>query len=167
MILLEIMMPRSNKNDPQELAQDLAGSLKLTTDLIHNLMDEIKDNATSFAVLKERLESLGDSVEYLSHIVRDGNGKGSLLTRLALFEQSLNTIEDKFDDFKDEAEEAIKEIRESIEDEKAAKKDNMNEEQRFKRRKMLERLKVAAVVAPGLIALIIMLIKLLTGTEGV
>jgi gas vesicle protein len=158
-------MPRSNKNDTQELAQDLASSLKATTELIYNLMDDIKENATSFAVLKEKMESLSDSVESLSHIVRDGNGKGSMITRLALYEQSLDNISEKLDDFVDETQETIKELKSEIKNERALKHSSTEKDRDFKRKIILERLKVVAIVAPGLIALSIMLIKLFAGVE--
>ena len=87
-------MPASKNND---LSQELAKSLESATSLMNDLLGDIKDNATSLATLKVKLESLSDSVESLSHIVRDGNGKGSMVTRVALTEQSLGHIEDSFD----------------------------------------------------------------------
>lgn len=149
-------MPPS-KND--ELTKELARSLDSATSLLNDLLGDIKNNATSLAVLKTKLESLSNSVESLSHIIRDGNGKGSMITRVALLEQSVNHIEEILDEFKEEAGEAIKEIKREIEQEK----NSTDKDVEFKRERLLTKLKVIAVIAPGAIALGIMIIKMIMG----
>lgn len=155
-------MPTSQNN---KLSQELAKSLESAISLMHDLLGDIKDNATSLAMLKVKLESLSDSVESLSYIVRDGNGKGSMITRMALTEQSLEHIEESFDELKTEMSEAIKEVKKEIESEKLTDKEESDKEQEYKREKLLTKLKVLAVVAPGAIALAIAIVKMIMGME--
>lgn len=137
----------SSQETNDELAKDLAKSLQVTSTLMQSLLTEIKENSTSLAVFREKLESMRDNVDTLSNIVRRGNGKGSLVTRLALAEQSLETLE-----------EAMEEYHAELSNIGKAEKD-------FKREKSLSKLKVAAVAIPGFVSLIIIIIKLIMG-EG-
>jgi len=153
-------MPTSENN---KLAEELAKSLESATTLMQDLLGDIKDNATSLALVKAKLESLSSSVEALSHIVREGNGKGSMITRLALAEKTLEDIEEHFDKFSEEVHTAIKELKATIDEEKTLRSQEQKSEKEYKREKMLAKLKVAAVVAPGAIALAILIIKMLMG----
>jgi hypothetical protein len=155
-------MPVSKQN---ELSQELVKSLESTVSLMNELLGDIKDNATSLATLKVKLESLSSSVETLSHIVRDGNGKGSMVTRMALVEQSISHIESAFDEFKLEVDSVIKDVRREIAEERQDEKYEETKEKEFKREKLIEKLKLAAVVAPGAIALAITIIKMIMGIE--
>jgi len=138
----------------RELAEDLARSLQATTSLMQSLLGEIRDNATTLAVLKEKLESLSEKVENLNYTVKSGNGKGSLITRLALVENDLKDLDKTLAEYKEEVEKEVEWLR--------GEKTNIEE---FNRQKTLSMWKVAAVAVPGLVALIIQVIKLLTA-EG-
>jgi hypothetical protein len=155
-------MPTS-QNDT--LSEDLAKSLEAATALMQDLLGDIKDNATSLAILQAKLESLHDNVESLSHIVRDGNGKGSMVTRLALIEKSVEDVEKSFDELKGELGNSLKEIKDSINEEKRTEKEDEDKEKEFKRQQMITKLKLIAVIAPGAIALAIVVIKLVMGIE--
>lgn len=155
-------MPTSQNN---KLPEELAKSLESATSLMRDLLGDIKGNATSLAMLKVKLESLSNSVESLSHIVRDGDGKGSMVTRIALTEQSLEHIEESFDELKTEMTEAIKEVKKEIENEKLNEREESDKEAEYKREKLITKLKVLAVVAPGTIALAIAIIKIIMGME--
>ena len=152
-------------SDNKQLSEELARSLESATALMQDLLGDIKDNATSLALVKAKLESLSGSVESLSKIVRDGNGKGSMITRLALAEKSLEDIEDGFDELKVEITAAVNEIRQSLlvhveEDAKVHA-----QVQKFERDRLIAKLKIVAVVAPGAIALAILIIKMLMGVD--
>ncbi len=155
-------MPTSQNKIPDELLK----SLESTTTLMKNLLDDIKDHSTSLAIVKEKLESLSSSVEILSRIVRDDNGKGSMITRLALIEKTTEDIEEHFDELKDEIKKDIGEIKNAIEKEKEEEKSDEEKIRVFKREKMLTRLKILAVSAPGLLALVLVLIKIFLGTDA-
>jgi len=135
-------MTNSVENNHEELVQDLAKSLQATSALMQSLLSEIRQNSTTLAVLKEKLESLRENVNTLSEIVRSGNGRGSLITRLALVEQSLGTLEEQIDEYSREVLEALKLEKET------------------ERNKSLGKLKVVAVAIPGIVSLIIIMIKL-------
>ncbi|HEA46221.1 MAG TPA: hypothetical protein ENH99_00370 [Candidatus Pacearchaeota archaeon] len=155
-------MTTSQNNIPDELLK----SLESTTTLMKNLLDDIKDHSTSLAIVQAKLESLGGSVETLSHIVRDGNGRGSMVTRLVLIEKVTEDIEEHFDELKDEIKKDIDEIKRVIIKEKEEEKDDEEKVKAFKREKMLAKLKVIAVAAPGLLALVLLLIKMFLGTSA-
>jgi len=153
-------MTTSNK-----IPDELLRSLEATTVLMSTLLDDIKEHSTSLTLVKAKLESLSDNVETLSHIVRDGNGKGSMITRLALVEKATENIEDSLDDLKVELRKDLEELKDCM---KEKEKDEKTEDERtkeYKREKMLARLKIIAVAAPGLVALALMLIKMFTGAE--
>lgn len=155
-------MPTSQNS---QIPEELAKSLESTTHLMQNLLGDLKDNASSLATVKSKLESLSDSVEALSHIVRDGNGKPPMITRLALVEKSAEDIEKYFDEFKTEMTKTLDELRICIKEDKKEIEHTKEEEQEFRRERMLAKLKIAAVVAPGLVALAIVLIKMVAGIE--
>lgn len=144
-------MPSSKMNS-YELAEDLAKSLEATTSLMQSLLGEIRDNATSLAVLKERLESLAGIVKNLSHIVRDGNGKRSLVTRFALMEKDLENLDENIVEYKKELDDAV-----------SSTLQEMKKAETLQEAKTLSMWKVAAVAIPGIVALIITLIKIIGG----
>lgn len=150
-------------SDNSKLAEELAKSLESATNLMQELLGDIKDNATSLALVKAKLESLSSSVEILSHIVRDGNGKGSMVTRLALVEKSVENIESNFDELKKVLQEAMGELKEALEEHEEEDAKIHEQITDYRREKSLAKLKVIAVVAPGAIALAIILIKMFMG----
>jgi len=139
-------MARSQNND---LAEDLAASLKSTTLLIQTLLGEIKENGTSLALLKYKLEEMNEKVESLTVIVSKGNGKESMVTRLALLEDDLGDLE-----------EVLKEYKGALSKLDAEKKTESGVVA-LDKKKSIETLKAAAVIAPGVIALILVIIQTL------
>lgn len=148
-------MASSTENNNEELVKDLAKSLQITSTLMQSLLTEIRQNSTSLAVLKEKLEALKDNVDGLSSIVRNGNGTGSLVTRVALVEQSIKNIEESLDDFNKELNEEVLTVQEKEE-----------KDREFNREQNINKLKVAAVAIPGVVSLILIIIKMFMG-EGV
>ena len=141
-------MTHSNANNNDAIAGDLASSLKVTTSLMKEVVAEIRDNATAVAVMREKINSLGDSVETLSHIVRDGNGKGSMITRMALAEKTIEDLEQSIDDFK----EAIRDIKDCVIDEKKTESETLELKKRYRREKRIEKIKFWAAVLPGMVS---------------
>jgi len=153
-------MPTSNK-----IPEELLRSLEATTVLMSTLLDDIKEHSTSLTLVKAKLESLSSSVETLSHVVREGNGKGSMITRLALVEKCAMDLEKGLDDLKAELRKDMDELKDCIKDKEEEEKSEEEKLREFKREKMLTRLKIIAVAAPGLVALALMLIKMFTGVD--
>jgi hypothetical protein len=140
-------MPDSqNSNDNMS---DLLKSLQSVTTLMNNLLGDIKEHATSLALVKAKLENLTENVEILSHVVRDGNGQGSVMTRLALVEKSLEDIEETFHELKEENASTLKELKRHIEKEKTSITRSAEEEKKFKREKWMTTAKIlgAAIAA--------------------
>ena len=154
------MLDSNNK-----LAEELAKSLSASTSLMKDLLGDIKDNATSLALVKAKLESLSSSVDVLSKIVRSDGGKGSVVTRLALAEKTVDDMKEYFNKFNDEVNSAIKDIKKSIEEERKEDEEKEDTGKAFIREQTLSKLKIAAVVAPGIIALVILIIRMAMG-EG-
>jgi len=137
-------MPRSIKSD--QLAENLASSLKSTTELVQKLLDEIRDNSTSVAIMKEKFESLNENVATLSHIVRSGNGKGSMITRLALTEKAIEDLN-----------EHLVEIKKCTDEKEQSKEEDDLELKKFKRDRLIARIGFWGALLPGVIALIMQL----------
>jgi chromosome segregation ATPase len=79
----------------------LAEGLDSTSKLTHALLNEIRDSEADFASIKTELAMLRENVKGLSSIVREGNGAASLLTKIALIEQKLETIDKWLDNHVD------------------------------------------------------------------
>ena len=138
-------------NNNKELVEDLAKTLQSTTAIMQSLLGEIHDNATTLAVLREKLESLKSKVESLSSTIKDGNGKESLITRFAIVENDMEDLDKKIDHYKSKLDGKVELVR--------LDKEKIEE---YNREKSLGVWKLAAVASPGLIALIIEVIKLLS-----
>ena len=163
----------SSESD-KHLIAELLKSMQHTTSLIQTLMTEFKDNAIVLATLESKLESLNENARTLSKIVRDDNGNKSVLTRIALLENDLNDLTIGYKEFKiiiyrkleessnriisneagikieiDQAANGIKEELERI--------DSREEKDKLKTNKMI----AVMQVSPGVIALILVLIKII------
>lgn len=86
------------------LPEELLKSLSAVTIMIQNVLSDIKEHSTSLAILRTKLEDLTNNVNELAHVVRDGNGKGSMMTRVALAEKALEDIEEQINDLKEQIE---------------------------------------------------------------
>jgi myosin heavy subunit len=61
--------------------------------MTHALLTELKESEADFAAVKTELSILRENVKGLSEIIREGNGASSILTRLALAEQRIISID--------------------------------------------------------------------------
>lgn len=76
----------------QILIEEFIKDLESTALQVQRLLEEIRDSKINFVAIKTELKFLVDNVKELSTIVRDGDGSGSVLTRLALIERSIEDI---------------------------------------------------------------------------
>jgi chromosome segregation ATPase len=81
----------------EKLAEGLDSTSKLTT----ALLTEIRDSEADFAAIKTELAILRENVKGLSSIIREGDGATSLITKIALIEQKLDTIDKWLDNHVD------------------------------------------------------------------
>ena len=141
------------------LVEELLKSINSTTSLIQGLINEIKDNATTLATLETKLNTLNENSKTLSKIVRDDNGNKSVLTRIALLENDLSDLNTNYKEFKSyvykKTDELVRLNNEII------KLSETDEEVTGKRKWIMASLQIA----PGVIALILVLIKLFWGVE--
>jgi len=86
-------------NAEQVIIAEFIKDLENTANQVQQLLTEIRDSKVDFATVRTELKFVVDNVKQLSHIVRDGDGSGSVLTRLALIEQSLLEIREEVKDY--------------------------------------------------------------------
>jgi chromosome segregation ATPase len=92
-------MAESNTNNL--MFEKLAEGLDSTSKLTHALLTEIRESEADFAAIKTELSILRENVKGLSNIVREGNGATSLLTKIALIEQRIDSIDKWMDNHAD------------------------------------------------------------------
>lgn len=140
------------------LTGDLVRSLESATAMMQDLLGDIRANATSLTELKIKLESLTEMVHTLSKVVRDGNGKGSMITRLALVEQSVENLDEYLEEMNNKMGRIEQDIKASLEQDKKT-------EAEYRSDVLKARLKMFTVAAPGAIALAILLVRVLSGAS--
>ena len=84
-------MPSSD-DQTKILIENLSANVATTSQLINSLLGDIRDNAANLMELKLKMESLSENVKSITNIVRDGNGKGSMVTRVAVLEKAIEDI---------------------------------------------------------------------------
>lgn len=147
---------QQNDNIPAELLK----SLQVTTALMQNLLDDIKEHSASLALIKVKIENLGDNVSSLSHIVRDGNGE-SMVTRLALAERELTDLREEFRELKNIATNTIKEAKRYAERDKTLDKKSVEEEKKYSREKSIAKWKFWGVLIAAFAALALQLFQII------
>ena len=75
--------------------------MNLSDQILQNLLKELKTSQADSAKIKSELNSLHENVKGLSKVIRDGNGDMSILTKLALLDQKITTIEKWAEDEQD------------------------------------------------------------------
>lgn len=80
-------------------------ALQATSILLNSLIDDVRDNTKETSSLRAELKSLAEIVRILSRMVRDGNGGHSIITRLAVVEDTIDKIQ-KAKEREDKSEEA-------------------------------------------------------------
>jgi len=104
-------MPPSKSN---ESIESLGQNLELITDLAQSLISELKSFSSNHENLKSQFESVASDVEKLSSIIRDGNGKPSLLTTIALVEKDLINLKKELDRLEKNTDESLDKIQREL-----------------------------------------------------
>lgn len=147
----------THSND--RLVEELSKNLQKTTELTHTLLEEIRANSTSLAAVEVKLAILTENLNSIHKLIVQGNGQPPILTRIALTEQSVENVEALLDEYREELREVVSELRAKILIEKNARA----EKESFERSKTLKILKLSYTIGPGIIALVLILIKLVFG----
>ena len=156
----------SLEND--NLVEELLKSIQSTTSLIQGFMGEMKSNATALATLEAKLESLSEIARVLSKIVRDDNGNKSILTRIALIENDLGDLFINYKEFKthvykrldDTKDQTLKQV-----DEVSKKIDKINHNKEEEEKSSNKKIMAILQIAPGIIALILVVVKIVWGVD--
>ena len=83
---------RLSKSDAHTI-DEFFRELEATSEQVEKLLNEVRDSEVDFAAIKTELRILCENVKDLSSILRDGDGKVSLLTKIALIEHKLAEVE--------------------------------------------------------------------------
>lgn len=156
-------------SDNDTLVEELLKSIQSTTSLIQGLMSEIKSNEKALTTLEVKLEGLTESAKILSKIVRDDNGSQSILTRVALLENDLADLNANYKEFKTHIYKKIENTQESIsKNNKILEKkfDKFIEEKNHKENTHVEKVIAGLKIVPGVLALVLVLVKLIWGIGG-
>jgi TolA-binding protein len=139
------------------LYEDLKTSIRETMTLIQALGKDNTEQQVEMATLETKLNSLAEDVDQLSHLIRDGNGSKSILTRLALIEAELTNHKVIMEDARKGLVGATKAL-EAIKAEEAAVQRSKKKDGVFKK----ERVIAVLQILPGVIALVMYLVQLYT-----
>lgn len=90
----------SKNKDP--LIDVIIKDLESTSSRVNELIKEIQEADVNFVEVKTELRILIENFKELSAVIRDGDGKFSLLTRVALVEQGLKDLEKWIDDYEED-----------------------------------------------------------------
>ncbi|MFA5023453.1 MAG: hypothetical protein WC523_00650 [Patescibacteria group bacterium] len=150
-------MTDTNNGIPPELLK----SLNTATMLMQNVLNDIKEHTTSLAIMKTKMEDLADNVDLLSHVVRDGNGKGSMMTRVALAERALEDAEEQINDLKDDMSSSILELKKIISTALLKKERDDIQDGKFKREQSVAKWKFWGAMLAALAAMSMQLFQLI------
>ena len=156
-------------SENETLVEELLKSIQSTTSLIQGLMSEIKSNEKALTTLEVKLESLTESAKVLSKIVRDDNGNKSILTRVALLENDLADLNTNYKEFKTHIYKKMESAQENIlKTNKMLEKriDRVVEEKNNKENTHKEKVIAGLKIVPGVLALVLVLVKLIWGIGG-
>ena len=153
----------ASKDNNDLVIGSLTASVSNSTKMLERLLTDLQDNATNLAVLKEQVGSLSD-------VISGMDGKGSLETRMALIERSIDIAEEKTNDLRGYVKEELAEVCEDI---TAVNNEHIGITKRIDTiiREGLgssknSKLKFVAIIAPGIFALAITVVKLIFGIVG-
>jgi len=148
----------------QFLIEEFIKDLESTAEQVQTLLEEIRDSKINFAAINTELKFLVDNVKELSSIVRDGDGSGSVLTRLALIERSIEDLKEytKKDSEDDVAlitriallEQKVETLTSYIENQKKKEAENKSKQKAISETDKAGKWKLYATIATGIFTLL-------------
>lgn len=104
--------PKNNTNSSHPMSQEVIKIIIHGLDEAKNSMEKMREQIQSFelesAVLGEKFKSISNNVENLMKIIKEGNGKESLLDRVSILENKYESIDKYLDNNKEANLENIK-----------------------------------------------------------
>ena len=152
-------MTSSGENQQQpnsQLIQQLSAGIQSTSALIQGLLREIRENSLTLASFEGELSGLQRTVVSLNRTLQEGDGRESILTRVALLENCLAAI--------------AKDLETMVSDQKKNKELARQESTALIKHEMegnvkirLGKLQTVGIVTPAVLAFILSLLALLRG----
>lgn len=146
----------SSEKQPEpntQLIQQLAANLQGTSALIQGLLRSIQDNALTLAAFEGEITGLQRTVSSLNRVLQEGDGKASILTRVALLENQVEALTKDLQGYigaqKTRAERARR-------DSAALVKQQLDSKLKVR----LSKMQVATVIVPSVLAFIISILTL-------
>jgi hypothetical protein len=152
-------MTSSGENRPEpnsQLIQQLSAGIQNTSALIQGLLREIRENSLTLASFEGELSGLQRTVVSLNRVLQEGDGRESILTRVALLENGLEAIAKDLETL----------VKEGKQDALAARKEStalIKHEMEGKVKMRLGKLQTVGIVTPAVLAFILSLLALLRG----
>lgn len=89
-------MAASNRGSQSDLLliEEFIKDVESTSNQVAQLLKEMRDSEVEFATVKTELRILVQNFKELSALIKDGDGRISILTRMALLEKSIKDIEE-------------------------------------------------------------------------
>lgn len=118
--------PSSNdtSNDTRDVRalDEFIKELESTSEQVQELLETVRGSEIDFAAFKIELRVLCEQVKDISRILRDNDGKPSLVTRFMLLEQKYLDLEKNFEKAIDKKDEQVRLTHQSITDITVAEK---------------------------------------------
>lgn len=77
--------------------EEFIKDLEATSEQVQKLLETVRNSELDFAAIKTELRILCENVKDISSLLRDGDGKVSLVTRVVLLEQKIYNLERDID----------------------------------------------------------------------
>ena len=152
-------MTSSGENQPEpnsQLIQQLSAGIQSTSALIQGLLREIRENSLTLASFEGELSGLQRTVVSLNRVLQEGDGKESILTRVALLEKEVEAM----------AKGMATMIADQKKDADLARQEStalIKQEMEGKVKVRLGKLQTAGIITPAVLAFILSLLALLRG----
>lgn len=85
--------PGRASNAGERAIEEFIKDLEATSEQVQKLLETVRNSELDFTAIKTELRILCENVKDISSILRDGDGKLSLITRVMLLEQKIGNIE--------------------------------------------------------------------------
>lgn len=111
-------MPPLNPTDQNDLSEKDCDNCELTAvaELAQSLILELKSFGSNHENLKSQFQAVAHDVDRLSSIIRDGNGKPSILTAVALLEHDINVLKKDMEKIEATVADNIEHLRQDVHD---------------------------------------------------
>jgi hypothetical protein len=146
-----------NKTEPNsQLIQQLSAGIQSTSALIQGLLREIRENSLTLASFEGELSGLQRTVVSLNRVLQEGDGRESILTRVALMEKGLEALAKDLETLIAEGKQDALQVR-------AESTALIKHEMEGKVKMRLGKLQTVGIVTPAVLAFILSLLALLRG----